>query len=135
MTKIAHSIAYKAWNKAGEGNFKGRILYMRDDLYKKVFASFYHDTAYVKLYEDTYKNSSESVKNSNTLFFDEILKCSEEAFMKKMSVFVNKEINKKVLVDHSHQDDWSNCLREEKLNPKKPQLYGYHYLVWPFSAL
>ena len=53
LTKIAHSIAFKAWDKPGETDFKMWTDNMKHKLYKILYAEFYHDSSFIKIYDDT----------------------------------------------------------------------------------
>ena len=51
--------------------------------------------------------------------------------------YIKEEIDKKVNLTQDHLNSWSNWLKEEKLNPRKPSRYcnTNEYIIWPFSAI
>lgn len=134
-TKIARSIAFKAWDEFGGTNFKACILNARDELYKKTFAKFYHDDSFIEIYKEAYKNSQDSEIIPRGLLFYNILAASKRGVMKKFLDFLNVGLQTEFPITNNHIDIWSNWLREEKQNPKKPSKYGLNYIIWPFSAI
>ena len=136
LQEISNAIASKAWDKDGGSNFRKSIHDMREQLYKKTFAKFYHDESFIRFYITSY-GISLSCFLDKTLFFSSMPEALNEDFMLKLLGYIKEEIYEKVNLTQDHLNSWSNWLKEEKLNPRKPSRYcnTNEYIIWPFSAI
>lgn len=133
LQKISKSITLKAWEKAGESNFKKIILKSKDDLYRKAFAKFYHDNSFIQICNDAEASILGDVRNDMQLI--DMILAKSEVVKKLMSDFIKEKFDKEIYITEDHLNTWSNWLREEKKVPQRP-IYGYEsYPVWPLSSV
>ena len=145
ITSISKSIAFKAWDKPP--GFERKLFgWFKGDLYKKVFAKFYHDESFLQAYDEAYNHSLESVKKSVEKYckkkFERILLklITDEpntVFKEKLDAFIDLNIKTTYPLDAKLKNIWREWLKKEKLEPlKKPVLPGgFQYTIWPFSAV
>ena len=162
ITSISKSIAFKAWDKPP--GFERKLFgWFKGDLYKKVFAKFYHDESFLQAYEEAYNHSTESVMASNEVCYEETTSfvdmhesvekyCEKKferillnlitdepniVFKEKLDAFIDLNIKTTYPLDAKLKNIWREWLKKEKIKPlKEPVLPGgFQYTIWPFSAV
>ena len=122
ISKIAKALAEKTYkNPCYSEYFECQIHgKFKNLIYKKAFASFYHDAIFISIYDAAYDKYDTPKEPCSNVFekkvIEEVLETSLENVVKTMSSFIYEEMKTKFSIKQIHYDAWRSWLDREKQN-------------------
>ena len=121
-SKIATALAEKTYkNPCYSDYFECQIHgEFKKSTYKKSFAKFYHDKAFISIYDAAYDKNNTAEDLSKYLFEEkvikEVLEKSNDYVVETMSTFIYEEMKTKFPLSQKHYDAWKCWLDRQMQN-------------------